>query len=263
MTSWPSNIERWRQFANWESKDIPTDLVLSIINNESGGQAGIKSTVNTKAADLPTDSGGSITVNNAMGLMQVIPPNVAAWNQNKTPTVTYEDMTGHDERAVRLQIKLGSSIFASSVYQLHKFDPVEFPGSSPGGATPEQLKLALVAYAIGAGKKGGDRGLIPKLERLREMKRPLTLEALKVNFPKWGYSESKQKWINRPTHAATKVWTNYKRYGVGAPTPGPPAPGLPGKKPFMDGWGIGLLFFGGAIALYVLRKDIEKLFKPS
>ena len=260
MPSWPNNIEKWRQFANWESKDIPTDLVLAIVNNESGGQAGIKSTVNTKSADLPTDSGGTISVNNAMGLMQVIPPNVASWNQHKQPTITYEDMTGQDQRAARLQIKLGSSIFASGVYQLHKFDPREFPGTSPGGATPEQLKLALICYAIGAGKKGGKRGLIPKLEQLRGQKKPLTLKSLSIHFPKLGYSESKQKWINRPLHAATKVWNNYKKFGSGKPDNGTPDKGLPDSKTnFMDGWLLGLLFFGGA--LWVSRKELAKFFK--
>jgi hypothetical protein len=214
--TWPQHIERWRQFANWESKDIPTDLILAIIDHESGGRAGIKSQANTKSAAVPMDSGETVTVNNALGLMQILPAHIAAWNEHKTPKITLEDMTGNDERAARLQIRIGSSIFASYVQKLHQFDPVEFPGDSPGKATPDQLSLALVAYAIGPGKKGGEKGLIPKLEQLRAQRKPLTLESLRTTFPKWGYSERKARWINRPVQAAKTVWTDYIEHASSA-----------------------------------------------
>lgn len=257
--SWPQNVEKWRQYVNWESKDIPSDLVLSIIEHESGGQAGIKSHARTKAAEIRTDAGGLVTVHNAMGLMQVIPSHIAAWNLNRKPQITLEDMTGDDERAARLQIKIGSSIFASYLHKLHKFDPVEFPGKSPGTSTPQQLQLALIAYAIGPGSKGGKRGLIPKLEQLRKMKRPLTLAALKAAFPKWGYSESKQQWINRPLDAAATVWNRYKK-NVGS------APKEEKQKktviPSPDKWDSKLIFalIVGAL-LFVERKWLEDLFK--
>lgn len=257
--SWPKNVEKWRQYVNWESKDIPNDLVLSIIEHESGGQAGIKSHASTRAAEIPNDAGGVVTVSNALGLMQVIPPHVAAWNINKTPEITVEDMTGNDERAARLQIKIGSSIFASYLHRLHKFDPKEFPGKTPGTSTPEQLQLALVAYAIGPGSKGGTKGLIPRLEKLRAMKRPLTLEALAIAFPKWGYSESKQRWINRPVDAAKTVWNRFQRNVQSAPKQEKQKKTI---LPSPDKWDSKIIFavLVGAI-LFVERKWLEGLFK--
>lgn len=251
--AWPPQIERWRSHAAFESRDIPTDLTLSIIAHESGGQAGVKSQANTKSAEIPTDSGQTVTVSNALGLMQVIPSHVKAWNENKTPIITYEDMTGQDERAARLQIRLGSSIFASYVQKLHKYDPSEFPGTSPSGATKEQLKLSLVAYGIGPGQKGGKEGLIPKLEQLRALKRPLTLESLRVTFPKWGYSEQKGRWINRPVQGATTKWARYvKNAGSKSIIPDKPIkqPGQPGDKSLLagfDGWLLPALLVGALV----------------
>jgi hypothetical protein len=259
--SWPKNVEQWRQYVSWESKDIPNDLVMSIIEHESGGQAGIKSHAGTKAAEILNDAGDLVAVSNALGLMQVIPPHVAAWNLNKIPKITLEDMTGDDERAARLQIKIGSSIFASYLHKLHSFDPQEFPGKTPGTATPQQLSLALVAYAIGPGKKGGKRGLIPKLERLRELKRPLTLSALEATFPKWGYSDTLQRWINRPVEAAKNVWSRYKK-NIGT------APEKEQKKktilPSPEKWDGKIMFalLIGAL-LFVERKWLEDLFKKT
>jgi len=215
---WPPHIERWRQYAQWECKDIPVDLVLAIIAHESGGRAGTEAERPCKPDTLPTDGGGQIVVNHAMGLMQVIPSNVTAWNQNKKPVITYQDMTGKDERAVRLQIRIGCSIFASYVHKLHQFDPVVFPGTSPGTAHENQLSLALVAYAIGPGKPGGKRGLIPKLEQLKANNKPMNLTALSKAFPKWGYSEQSQRWTNRPVQYGHSVWAKYNKVDKHAAT---------------------------------------------
>jgi len=255
--SWPSRIERWRTFANWESRDIPTDLVLSIIDHESGGVPGEKSQATTKPGVILTDSGSEITYNRALGLMQVIPPNIESWNKHKTPKVTFEDMSGDDEKAVRLQIRLGSSIFANSLFALHRFDPVEFPARSPGEASSRQLQLALVAYAIGPGNPGGQKGLIPKLERLKELKRPLTLEALKATFPRWGYSEKKQAWINRPLKAAEKVWADFKKFAVETPVSKPgKLPSRP-KEVFNLAWTIPIII--SIIVAYIKRQELRKL----
>lgn len=259
--TWPKQIEYWRQYANWESRDIPTDLALAIIAHESGGQPGLKSTRSTKAAEIPTDTGELVTISNALGLMQVIPPNVVAWNQHKQPKITLEDMTGDDERATRLQIRIGSSIFASYVYKLHAFDPLTFPGQKPSTATPEQLKLTLVAYAIGPGQKDGEKGLIPKLEQLKAQNKPLTLVSLRVNLPNWGFSKEQGRWINRPVQYAEKVWNNYKR-NVGSFFKSSPAPTLAEKdRPnLLDSWFLPAIVIGTFIFFGKNLLGLDKIF---
>lgn len=258
---WPSHIERWRDYVVWESKDIPTDLMLSIIAHESNGQSGIKSHAETRAAELPTDRGETITVNHAMGLTQVIPAHIQAWNQHKEPKITVEDMTGKDERSARLQIRLGSSIFASYVAKLNSYDPYTFPGTSPSTATPEQFRLALVAYAIGPGRTGGERGLIPKLEQLKAQGKPQTLAALAENFPKWGYSEEQNRWINKPLQAAQTVWSNYQQNTQGRPQSQAIEKHQP-SKPSTTGWTLPALFLGAAVLLELTRnKELKKLIK--
>ena len=259
---WPQHIERWRRYVVWESKDIPTDLVLSIIRHESRGKAGEISNAKTPPGKMISDNGDEIVYNRATGLMQVIPSNVERWNEKKKPIVTIEDMRGDDERAVRLQIRLGSSIFAGAVHAIHRFDPRLFPGTTPGTATAQQLQLALVAYAIGAGKIGGKRGLIPKLEILRSEGKPLTLDALRKRFPKWGYSEKKQRWINRPVQSAMAKWVTFTKHATGATSKAistaKPIP-LPGGDKWFSTWMIPALIMG--FVLFMERKALTKLFK--
>ena len=208
--TWGPNIARWRDLVRLECKDFPPDLILSIIRHESGGIPGEKSGATTKSATIPTDSGGSKTVNRALGLMQVIGSNIATWNEKKSPTLTWEDMTGSDERAARLQIRIGCSILAAYLNRLHKFAPSIFPGTTPGTATTNQLALALLAYRMGPGKPGGKKGLIPRLEILRDQGVALNLQNVAKAFPKWGWSEKKKKWVNRPNHYGKSVWAAYQ-----------------------------------------------------
>lgn len=214
---WPANIEQWRKYAIWEGRDIPADLILAIIQHESGGTAGRLSNQTTKSATIERMDGSTIDFNKAMGLMQVIPPNVASWNAQAADKAFFEDMTGASERAARLQIRLGAWIFAANVRLLHDFDSAIFPGVSPGNATEEQLKLALVSYAIGFGN------LKPRLEALKNQGLALTLKNLVLSFPKWGYSEKKEQWINRPLHYASIVWDRMTKHG----TPAKPAIAFP------------------------------------
>jgi len=220
--AWPPQIEQWRKYAIWEGKDIPADLILAIIQHESGGVAGRLSQATTKAADIERSDGSTITMNHAMGLTQCIPSVVAGYNEQFPQKAFYEDMTGADQRAARLQIRLGAWVLASNVRLLHDYDPLLFPGSTPGAATPEQMRLALVAYAIGFGKNSppGGRGLKPKLDELKARGLPLTIESLKDVFPNWGYSAKKEMWINRPLHYASVVWDRMLKHGS------PQKPGL-------------------------------------
>ena len=257
---WAANIEQWRKFAIWEGKDIPADLMLAIIAAESGGIAGRLSEATTKKAEIEKADGSKITFNHAMGLTQCIPRVVASYNKAFKDKAFFEDMTGKTERAARLQIRMGAWVYASGVRLLHQFDPVAFPGTSPGDATPEQLKLALVAYGIGPGRPGGEKGLIPKLEALKARGMPLTVDALQQAFPKWGYSASKEMWINRPTFGALKKWNMYQknkapgRPGLTLPNNPLSLPDLPtvetAAKKIKDNWAwllvaLGVWFFFG------------------
>lgn len=214
--SWPSHIERLRQWASWECRDIPVDLVLAMVDQESNGQIGIIGKVKIKdVAQLPLENGGvSKPINHALGLMQIIPSHVLSWNQSKTPIIYYDDMIGKDERAARLQMRIGCSYYANLVNRLHSFDAKAFPSKSPGNASSEQLKLALVAYRMGPGREGGKRGLIPRLEQLKAQKLPLTLIQLKRSFPNWGYSQKKERWINKPFYYTQKIWQMYLKNQV-------------------------------------------------
>jgi hypothetical protein len=210
VKTWSSNIERYREVVSWECKDIPVDLVLAIINHESGGKAGLQATVKCKSAVLPSVTGTNWTVNHALGLMQVIPPNIVSWNENPNHEQVYvEDMIGDDERAIRLQIRIGCWIFASCVAGLHQFFPTEFPTTSAADATDNHLQCSLCAYAVGTG------AVRDKLAELASQGKPLTFKQLGVSFPDWGKNQKTGKWINRPIHYAEIVWNQYAAHSDG------------------------------------------------
>ena len=227
---WPHQIERWRQFVQWECKDVSPDLVLAIIKHESGGIPGLVAGASCKPHALPLAGGGSITFNHALGLMQVIPGTIASYNaSHPSDIVYYEDMKGQDERSARLQIRVGCAVYAKGVNNLYHYDSQEFPAASPGTASPNQLILALVAYRMGSG------AVRNKLNKLRAMGKPLTFEALAATFPNWGQNQQGQ-WINRPIYYTQTVWDNAINHGMipGEPpppwTPGPPDAEIAGGK---------------------------------
>ena len=99
-------VERWRLIASNVSTGIPVDLVLGIIWHESRGRAGEKGKIKTRCALIPS-SAGPRRVCRALGLMQVVPRNIASWNQDKSKRlVSLEDMTGKSGAAARKQIQL-------------------------------------------------------------------------------------------------------------------------------------------------------------
>lgn len=206
MTPWPKYIERYREYVSWECKDLPVDLVLAVIEHESGGVAGKQAEKKCKAAILPTAGGGQINVNRALGLMQVIPPNIAAWNEQGGVQVLFEDMTGNDERAIRLQIRLGCWILASSFKGINKFYPEVFPTASGGNADPNNVQCALIGYAVGVG------ALREKFDALKAEGKQLTYQQLRISFPDWGKSPKTGKWINRPLLYANVVWNEYAKH---------------------------------------------------
>jgi hypothetical protein len=246
-TAWPKHIEQYREYSSWECKDLPVDLVLAVIEHESGGIAGDQAKVKCKAAILPTVGGGKINVNRALGLMQVIPPNIAAWNEQGGEQVFFEDMTGSDERAIRLQIRLGCWILASSFRGLNKFFPAVFPTASGGEADPNQVQCALVGYAVGVG------ALREKFDALKAEGKPLTYAQLRVSFPNWGKSKKTGKWINRPLHYAEVVWNEYAKH-IGGKKIDTKPPGL--KDKVVKAWASGgwLLIPVAAAALWAMSK---------
>jgi hypothetical protein len=112
-------------------------------------------------------------------------------------------MIGTSERAARLQIRCGAWVFARAINALYRYDPKQFPAPTPGKADNEQIKLALVAYAIGSA------ALKEKLDILKSNKAPLTHAELGRYFPNWGMSEDGQ-WTNRPLHYAQTVSTLWR-----------------------------------------------------
>lgn len=223
---WRKQVEQWRQYVAWECAGAPPDLILSIINNESGGQAGIGARVKTNVhLEIPKRAGGERLVKRAYGLMQCVPAVITDFNKAhpKNP-VYWEDISGKTGAAGRFQIRVGCWLYNKYIRRLHGYDPVAFPGDTSGKATPEQLTAALVAYARGWG------ALRKKFDILKERGLPLTQRNLYEAFPLWGYSQEKQRWINRPLYYAAKVWDRYQRNKTNEPGTQPP-PNPSGQPP--------------------------------
>lgn len=204
--TWPNKIAKYRRYVQWECKDIPPDLVLAVLEHESGGIAGRPGGTGTKTAELPAACGGVQTVDRAMGLMQVHPRTVKGFNERQTDENSkafVEDIAGNDERSIRLQIRIGCFYLARCCAGLHGFDRSAFPARSLRNADPNQIALSLAGYAVGLG------AVLKKLEQLKQLGQGLTYTALLTNFPDWGKSKETGKWINRPLHFAKTVYARY------------------------------------------------------
>jgi SLT domain-containing protein len=203
--SWPPKIERLRKFVSWECKDIPPDLILAIIKHESGGNPGIPAKVNCKCGMLPDVNGNQVKVCNALGLMQIIPATVN-WYNDQAPDdekATFEDMTGSDERAIRLQIRIGCKFLALVNNYLHQRYPETVPERSLANAKDDQIKLVLTGYAVGHGNTA------KKMAKAIEADKSPTFANLKRLFPTWGQN-AQGKWINRPLKYANDTITMFQ-----------------------------------------------------
>lgn len=211
MKPWPEKIERLRNFVLWECKDIPPDLILAIINNESGGKIGIEGRVKTRAGQLPDIEGNMHNLNHAMGLMQIIPATVNWYNQ-KAPAdekATIEDMQGDDERAARMQIRVGCKFLAFVNHYLHQKVPQACPAKSLSEAKDSQIALVATGYAVGHGATR------KKLKSLIESGISPTFSNIKKHFTTWGQNKN-GRWINRPVFYATKILSNFKKHRGGS-----------------------------------------------
>jgi hypothetical protein len=208
--AWNERIENLRNVVLWECKDIPPDLVLALIKHESAGYIGRQAGVACKAGVLHDANGNPHTINHALGLMQTIPATIDWYNQSalNADKATLEDMTGNDERAARLQTRIGCKFLAFANHYLHSKIPEAAPAASLSEATPDQIKLALTGFAVGHG------ATYKKLKAVQALGEQPSFEAIKKNFPDWG-KNSAGKWINRPIKFAEVVfdWYNENKTG--------------------------------------------------
>lgn len=199
---WPKQIERWRRIAASVAPDIPTDLLLAIINNESNGQPGIPAGKKTPVCvALPTSTGGSKTVCRAYGLMQTVPATIDFYNRSNK-TVTFNQISGSTDSDAAAQIAVGAFYLRFvNDYLNHKF-PTDLPAKEVKDADLNQLKLVLTGYAVGHG------AIEDKLSALSRRGAALTYDNVKRYFPTWGQNK-KGVWVNRPLFYAAKISALY------------------------------------------------------
>jgi hypothetical protein len=183
--------------------------VLAVIQNESNGVAGLAAGRQSKSrAYLPCADGTEKWVDRAYGLMQCVPGTVLSYNdyqrsrsdfdQNKM--ATWEDISGKDERAIRMQIAIGCYYLAVANKILNLNHPMSAPAKSLSNANADQIKLVLSSYAVGAGATDG------KLKSLDEQNLKPTFANIEKRFPDWG------KPANRPVYYAKKVFNRFSNH---------------------------------------------------
>jgi hypothetical protein len=231
--SFGSKVERWRQLVEELAPDLPSDLVLGIIWHESRGTPGILSGGTTKPALVPTATGMK-KATHAFGLMQVIPRNVATWNnEHPADLATWELMSGTSSTAARMQIRLGVWILRESLAWCRLYGFL-WPD---GPLSDDQIKIALMVYAWGG------HNLAPYLDQLVQEGTPVTAAAIATRWPDMGAPK------NAPVKFSQRVWNKAFGGGAGATVPAPvtttPAPTpIPGRK---SGAVVGLLLLGAAL----------------
>lgn len=246
MLFWAPIVARHRSRVLQESGGFAPDLILAIIKQESGGVIGKKAGATTKPWEIPSSSGGTLTYNRALGLMQVVPRTLASYN-NRNPHVPvyFEQMSGKTEGDARIQIRVGCDVLAKEIRNLHSYDPDSFPATRPNNVDTNQLKCAILGYRMGFGN------LSNKLKKLRQRGLALTYKNIKREFPHWGLNPNTGIWINRPIHYTEKIWTNALNHGMvpGSPEVVPPGVAIPEPETSSQGGGLVIL---ALIAMAVL-----------
>lgn len=154
------SVLRWTPIVNAElargGYPFPADLVLAVIETESGGKVGA---VNPKANDS--------------GLMQVIPKTLAAYNKSHpNDTVTLAELQGKDDASAAKQIRVGVAVIASNWRAAYDYLSKRMPQVN----TDDLARIADLMYV--AGQKG------TRL-RMNKMDPPITWETIQARFPKW------------------------------------------------------------------------------
>lgn len=205
--TWTPKVESLRKYVLWECRDVPPDLVLAIINNESGGEPGIRAHVKCKCGEIPDVNGIQHRICYAYGLMQCIPSLVQWYNtmtEDAEKKATIEDLQGSDERAIRIQIRIGCMFLAYCNRYLHKKFPEACPAETLAKADNDQIAIVSTAYAVGHGATAR------KLEALQKSGMELTFKNLLVQFPDWGRNKQ-GKQVNNPLKYAQKISRNFQR----------------------------------------------------
>lgn len=126
-------MEKWRQVAAQVSPPgLPVDLVLAVMELESGGKVGEPSSAN------------------AAGLMQVKPSVVQMYNAHHKTPISFSRMLDKREEAGPDQIRVGAWLIGHHLRTLHKSDPDRAPWPE-GPLTPWQVRAADLRYSHGPG----------------------------------------------------------------------------------------------------------------
>jgi hypothetical protein len=240
---WGDKIERLRQWVTWECKDIPPDLVLSIIQRESGGKIGAIGRGKTRCGELTDSTGNKTEICHALGLMQTIPATVAWYNKTVTGNdiATLDDMIGSDERAARMQIRIGCKYLAYINHFLHEKFPDVLPAASLSSATDDQISLVLTAYLIGHGSTA------KKINALIDAGKKISFLSVKNAFPEWG--KVGDIWVNRPIKYAESVMSQFSKHRSGSYDSAPGAELVKrtiGQVSHGGGAALAILFVAGA-----------------
>lgn len=203
--SWPKNIESLRADVIAECRDIPPDLVLAVIQAESGGVPGRPSAANTQCGTLVDINGTNHKICQALGLMQTIPAVVNGYNlhADKTHYATVEDMIGNDDRSRRIQIAAGCWYIAAVAQRLRRDVPDILDSTSFATMSDNAIELILLGYRMGAG------GVSQRLQTMRDNGRALTYAEFKRSYPDWG-TNAAGKQINRPYQYVDKIFSKFR-----------------------------------------------------
>jgi hypothetical protein len=201
-------VVRWRDIVSEElasaKAPMPTNLVLALIQQESGGQPGLVAGV------------GAGDGSHAAGLMKCIEAVRVDYNRLTGGGVSQADLRGADVESARKQVRVGVWLLA------RKWGQVRAYLDANGGPTDTRnvALLADNAYAMGWGS------LKRQLVNLEAAGRPLTEDALVAHNPEWGRP------ANDPLRHARVVWARYEAAeGTVGPIPAP-LPEEEAERPF-------------------------------
>jgi len=226
--SWAPRIERWRSVVHGVAPDLPVELILGIIWHESRGDAGAIGKGSTKPAVIPSSS-GPMKINHALGLMQVVPKNIAGWNAEFPKKIaTWEQLTSSSVAGGRKQIMLGAEILRGAVaWVTNRYRVPEIAGNPNANL----YRIALMVYAWGQGN------MRPYLDQLQEEIGYISLQEIAARWPDLGAPK------NHPVQFSNRVW---KKAYSGGPPPSKPIKVIQPKKKSSRA-GLGLLALAGLV----------------
>lgn len=244
--SFKKSVERWRAAVESEvelaGSIVSPNLVLAVMQRESGGIPG--TVTDRQAVD------GSF----AAGLMQTIQSTLDTYNRSHAK-IEPEQLRGTSAADAAAQIRVGLWVldrYWTKIYDWAWALDLEF-------ALPDFIPLVAASYLMGPGKSGGKKGVIPKLEKMRDEGIPVDWEHFKSRWGSWGWSEKKQKWINRPCQYGDKVWSLFLDGEIGRPYPeSDPDLAALGEKAQKLGFALGA-GVGGILVILTLWWIVKRL----